>query len=372
MGYNARMLLRVARLLAINAAVLVALVLVALLAFAAVLDAKAFLDSALRGDRPTLADSPAYSDHAKADRILSDQAKARFAYAPFVGWRHAPIELETLTVGADGLRQHPRGPDKTPGARTLAVFGGSTVWGVGVDDAGTIPAIIERRAPGFLVSNFGEVGHTTRQNVAALINLINTGRAPAVVVFYSGYNDVWVHCRYSPDSLNDHMESTRLGRLVDGDRPRLHLDRFFVQPALQAIRHLMRQRSLPPNACEASPERAEAVAAMTVATWEIARQLTEAAGGEFRLFIQPTAFVGNPRRDYLDLSDGGQYAAVYPLLLRKALASPTLRAVDLTRILDGPEAYYLDTAHISEAGNERAAAAIIESLAAHYPSAGTN
>ena len=102
--------------------------------------------------------------------------------------------------------------------------------------------------------------------------------------------------------------------------------------------------------------RADAVAAMMVETWDMARLLVEARGGQFYLFLQPNAYVGKPNISYLKL-DGRragrdrQFNAVYPLVRRKLEERQAKWAHDVSGAFDGDQKFYIDDAHVAQRGN---------------------
>jgi lysophospholipase L1-like esterase len=90
----------------------------------------------------------------------------------------------------------------TPGAVCSAnsykvfAFGGSTMWGTGAPDWGTIPAYLEaglsalRHEP-VCVMNFGESGYVSTQSVIQFILEWQSGNVPNLVIFYDGINDTY-------------------------------------------------------------------------------------------------------------------------------------------------------------------------------------
>src|SRR5262249_2901133 len=80
-------------------------------------------------------------------------------YEPDVVWGRAPFEGKTIVVDAEGLRRtdHSRCDGK---AYTIYMFGGSTLWGTGSPNWGTIPSLVaemyEKSGRPVCVKNFGE------------------------------------------------------------------------------------------------------------------------------------------------------------------------------------------------------------------------
>lgn len=315
-------------------------------------------------------ESPAYEDKDKARRIFADQKAGDSIYTPFVGWRQKPFASQTLNIDSEGNRVHALGKDNRAGSPSLGMFGGSTMWGTGVDDNDTIAAIFDQITDGFVVHNYGERGHTSRQNLAQLINLANTGRMPQIVVFYEGYNDVWTHCNYAvTESLNGHMEERKIRNVLEERKEDGHVYRNFIMPALRAIRSITGQNAGANRfGCASEPERAESVAEMMVATWEIAHQIVVARGGKFHLFLQPSAYVGNANTSYLDVGRlrsgrAEQFDAVYPLVRNKLMERGVTWSTDLSDAFDGERPLYIDDVHVVAAGNRIVAEAMRRRIA---------
>ncbi|MGA0530404.1 hypothetical protein [Hansschlegelia sp. KR7-227] len=305
------------------------------------------------------AEVAAYTDHARAQQIHVDQKDSIKTYAPFIEWRQSGKASETLNIGPDGYRTHRIGRDAGPEAPEIGFFGGSTVWGTGVDDDGTIPAQFDDLTTGVRVANYGERGFSTMQNLIELMTLMNRDVAPKTVVFYEGFNDVWVHCnRAVTDRLNSHTEERRLQAAIDRSDDENFAWNNLVAPMITMIGRLIDvddRKSLP--GCSADPVRAEAVAEMMMRNWEMAERLVTGYGGTFRLVLQPTAFTGKPRVDHLDLSDprdralGVELNTIYPIVRKKLAERAAAWSTDLTDALDGDGMLLIDHVHLATPGN---------------------
>ena len=224
------------RTVLINVAVLVGLWLGLLFLTALLGDAYNLAKSFTRKDDDR-AELPSYDDHERARAVFRDQKGRIKDYVPFVEWRHTALESTHLTIDANGRRVHEVGRDNNaPDAANIGFFGGSTVWGTGVDDDGTIPARFDAITEGYRVTNYGERGYTTMQNLIDLMTLVNTGTAPEVVVFYEGFNDVWVHCDGAvTDRLNSHMETRRMQSALDRTAEENYLYNTLVVPVVAFV-----------------------------------------------------------------------------------------------------------------------------------------
>jgi len=307
---------------------------------------------------------PNYPDKGRARQIFWGGKLTTEEYAPFVGWTRLPQQGPGVNIGADGFRVHKQGRDSGADAPSVGIFGGSAVWGTGVDDDSTIPAFFDQQSQGYRVFSYAQGGHNARQNLALLVNLIAEQRMPELVLFYNGHNHI-IHC-YG-DSLNSHGAYERM-RTTLAERPRFgSLYHDLIAPPVRRIQELLRKRKKGGvgGRCDDDPELADRVAQTLVRIWEMANLLVTANGGRFYAFVQPTAFTGSPRLDHLTLRRGDrreQNAAVYARL--RAHSRGMHFVSDLSHAFDGDEYIYIDSAHVSGNGNEIIARHMIERLRA--------
>jgi hypothetical protein len=307
-------------------------------------------------------DLPNYPDKEKAREIFWGAKLTREVYAPFVGWTRLPQQTRYVNIGPDGYRAHRAGRDAGPDAPEVGFFGGSTVWGTGVDDDSTIPAIFDQLTRGYRVVDYAQGGHDARQNLALLVNLIAEKRMPDVVVFYNGHNHM-IHC-YTP-SLNTHGAAEKM-RDILAERPRYgSLVHDILMPPVRRIQEILRKRKKGGvgGFCDDDPQAADRVAETLVRIWQMADLLVTANGGRFYAFLQPTVFTGSPRLDHLTLREGDRGAqehAVYPRILAHAAGLDFF--TDLTHAFDVDEYVYIDTAHVTRNGNAIIARHVLERM----------
>jgi lysophospholipase L1-like esterase len=119
-----------------------------------------------------------------------------YRYEPYLIWRHQPFEGSYVNVSKEGIRYTP-GSDCRPNGFTIFMFGGSSMWGWGSPDWGTIPAYLQKGLNNALdrpvcVINMGEDAFVSTQGKVALALQLQSGTIPDAVVFYDGVNDVYV------------------------------------------------------------------------------------------------------------------------------------------------------------------------------------
>lgn len=327
------------------------------------------------GDKKGRHELVVFQDKAHARQVFLDNRKAQEGYKPYIGWRRLPLESEMVNIGADGLRIHKVGQDSTAESPSIAFFGGSTVWGTGVDDDSTLPAKFDEITTDLRVLNYGEAGWTSRQSLAQVINLINQDRMPDNVVFYSGVNDVTILCNaHYGEDLNTHHEAPKVARMVATNQSPSYLYRNFIAPAIDTFERVTgRGKFAREFVCDKDPERAAAVARTLFRNWQMAHSAMTDFGGKFFAFLQPVASVGTPKIDYLDLDPRllAQYPAVYAELRKLIAASGVDWAWDISDSFDGETPLYMDSAHVIGEGNARAAARIRDQILPDLSQGGT-
>ena len=119
-------------------------------------------------------------------------------WEPYVYWRRRPFEGNHINVDESGIRRTispPRDPSASPDPLKIHMFGGSAMWGTGARDEFTIPSILARELAGrglvVEITNFGESGYVSTQEVIALLRQLQAGDRPDLVIFLDGANDTF-------------------------------------------------------------------------------------------------------------------------------------------------------------------------------------
>ena len=308
-------------------------------------------------------------------------------YQPYIGWTRKPFKGKTITINGEGNRVHENNISNGDNPKVY-FFGGSTVWGTGVIDNYTIPAIFSSIS-GTPSYNKGESGHTSRQSISKLINLL-VGKADIdLVVFYDGVNDIYTNCRKEL-KLNDHVQTVvirntlevypKIKEKLDQEQNTFYhyLDQLFLAN-LKTLISIIRQqnseklnieeKSLKTNevrrknidnslVCDNSKERAENAARILIHNWELAYDIAVSRGIKFVAILQPVASIGSPRLEHLQFSELQkeqllQYKTVYPLVKKMIKEYNYPWILDYTEILadDDNDFVYIDDVHLSRNGN---------------------
>ena len=174
----------------IDACIIVTVTLVALVA----LEYAARIASAAHGmllhqENPVLARQP------WGRQYQDDQSRLAYGYTDYVGFRELKPSSPTINVDEDRRRIVP-GSCARDGRTTIWAFGGSTMFGYGTPDDGTIPAhlarILNAKGRCTQVINFGSGYWQSSQGVVQLTRALAQGSRPDIVVFYDGINDTSV------------------------------------------------------------------------------------------------------------------------------------------------------------------------------------
>lgn len=303
---------------------------------------------------------PNYSDNYEhAKKVFHDYNSVQHHYEPFVGWKMLPYKGTTLHVSKEGTRLHEPVSYEGKKEKSIHFFGGSTMWGEGSDDAHTIPALFNASNPHYEVFNHAQLAYNSRQELDALISLYSRGVKPDVVVFYDGVNDAAFLCPKDIKQLPAH-------RLVPMYREKLYVGatvvvkemavKLFYDDILKVI-HKFTYKPTPGNSpydCASNPEKAEQIAEMMMKNWELAHEIVTNRKGKFVAFLQPAAFIGNPKTDHLKLDEelGKNFNEIYKRLKQKISERNHSWIIDLTDRFDNNEYIYIDFCHVSPNGNE--------------------
>jgi lysophospholipase L1-like esterase len=279
----------------------------------------------------------------------------RFFYQAYVVWRRAPFSGETTTVDARGLRRTDFS-ECAGDAYTIYAFGGSTMWGTGSPDWGTIPSFLARRfkeaGRPVCVRNYGESAYvSTQELIQLLLELKRAERPPDLVLFYDGSNDVHAAWQSGPrdvhqnfDRIKGQFETRREGR--EGSFGYLFMTNTFqyLQQAAgrQGARGDERRRGSWADA--STDDLARAVVAGYLKNAELVEALARQHGFAYAFFWQPALYAGEkpltPEEEKIKNREGSAN-------LRELYA----KTYALARQVDRPGFYYVGDAFREHRGN---------------------
>ena len=300
------------------------------------------------------------ADRAWIDAYWADHSSARHSqWRSYVYWRRAPFVGKHINIDAHGFRVTPA--PAVEERRTLWLFGGSTAWGTGNRDSGTLAAQLQalyaKYAPelGVRVRNFGESGYVSQQSALSFQLALRCDEPAAdMAIFLDGPNDAFATLQ-SGQAGNPQNESNRQREFNSSN----HL-RKLMTTVLARFDGIARLARKPPplNTDALIDDWAAQTARSYVATLRQSQALAQAFGVDLLYAWQPTVFDRKvPAADEAAIL--GASSATHVRLQRETRrqvqaafgADLALPAVDLGGVFDDQaEAVFFDFVHLSEAG----------------------
>ncbi|MDZ8239472.1 MAG: hypothetical protein RMZ69_20375 [Nostoc sp. ChiQUE01a] len=309
---------------------------------------------------------PEFFKNQESTRIIYQEfAQLPSQYKPFIGWSRKPFQGVTTNIDANGDRLHINQASEDNLNKSVYFFGGSAMWGSGVTDRETIPALFNV-VSGFPTFNKGERAFTSRQELARLINLLAQNEQIKTAIFYDGANDIAVHCRSELD-VNEHLMTQKIRNLLEVNNKNSYqqfvnyLNVAFIQGTRNLVNIFVPK---PQNSqeklliCDRQQDRAMKVAQTLVNNWQIAHDIATARGINFFAILQPVAFIGKPKLNHLKEVDvyenygiDIQYQTVYPLIQSIIKERGYQWVIDYTDMFSIDEPIYMDFVHVFANGN---------------------
>ena len=319
------------------------------------------------------AEYPVYSDLEKSKTLFDELTRHGVRYQSFIGWRRKPASY-TLTnvVGPYGTRNS-RGHSLDS---SVWFFGGSTIWGTGASDMGTIPSHFSFLT-GHKVLNLGESGWGSRQSLNQFMNLLSDGHTPTAVVFYDGVNEVINQCRSDSKIVpsygyDENLNSALLGNPFEASLRSVL--KFVSYPFLKFASFRVGSGAKGFD-CDSNDVKASLVAKHLVDNWEYAYMISERKGITFKGILQPTYFSSGIQEDYFVAAEGAyqddvrpQFEAVYPRVMREMKMKCLVNKGFCDSLVDGTgwlykvSGVFLDFCHVTSKGNRVVAKELVKNL----------
>lgn len=335
-------------------------------------------------------DLAVFFQHADYDieRLVAESSEiGELEYQPYAVWNWRPFQGELITIEEDGWRAT-RFNSLRADALQVWVLGGSTTWGSGSPDAGTIPSQLayllnEEWGVDSRVRNIAGASYVSTQEVIALVRQLQLGNRPDVVIFYDGINDAGAAWS-QPELPGAHEYLTRfreLGRRSELGSPFVQLIRESgtFRVTMFALRKLGvdLQASTEEPSLEGAQGRGEFALQVSVEAYRTADALAAAYGFDTLFLFQPV--LGGGMKPLHEAEQSVLEAALQVPVIQRSLAvyedyrravreydgSGSLAIHDLSDAFEVfTEPIYLDWAHITDQGNRIVAIRIFEILRA--------
>ncbi|OIO40377.1 hypothetical protein CO154_01930 [Candidatus Pacearchaeota archaeon CG_4_9_14_3_um_filter_31_7] len=164
----------------------------------------------------------------------SDKAE----YFPYLEYRRVPnYHGEYINIDENSIRKTESSCFIQSDDRIrIFIFGGSTLWGSGARDEGTIPSFVltylcENKIAAEVI-NFGEAGYGSTQEIIRLELELRKENKPDIVIFYDGVNEVYSAYQNKKAGLPQNVQN----RIEDfNSRNRINLKNALVNSNLVRI-----------------------------------------------------------------------------------------------------------------------------------------
>lgn len=315
-------------------------------------------------------DIPMSSQEKKTFQGIRDELlQLNYDYSPFEGWKYQPFKGQYVNIDKEGYRftSNPNNLTSTT-KRPYWFFGGSVMWGFGVEDKNTIPSVIAKDLDTLFIKNYAEQGYNSRQVLARLINLLNTNsNFPQLVITMDGVNDLGICLDFM--DIHGHFKQNVFdkkgafpSRQFANQAYRVFYQLFISNTSkiAQKIRHKL-SSTTPyryPSVCESDTNKAKKIARQIIENWKIMHNLVEKRGGKFIALLQPTIHNSQVKTNYvkayMDVSLTNQYSYIYNLVNEIVVQENLEWVYDLSNTFDNyPNDYiYTDECHLTNRGNE--------------------
>jgi len=338
----------------------------------------AFLESK-RGDRKIQADCFQDKEAARAYFREFHQSK-NMRWEPYSYWRRKAFSGSFIMIDDHGIRRTYNAAHNAKPVN-IFVFGGSVLWGTGARDAYTIPSyiskILGKKGYDVQVTNFGESGYVSTQEMVVLLRELQNGNVPDIAVFYDGVNDLFSALQNKKAGIPQNEEKREryfaLERGMEGSGADGLFSAFVQRSHIMRFVQKLRRKLHKGTNTSVSEEMKARLARDTVRIYQgnmkIIESLGRAYGFKVLFYWQPVIFTKKQLSEYEKKEAGqadkkgskkgflGDFSQMYEMTSRHIRdAKPTSETIavhDMSSVFDDLEGpLYLDFCHTCEEANE--------------------
>lgn len=138
--------------------------------------------------------------------LLEETWNRPWQYEPWLGFKERPRSGKFVNINNEGFRHsHIKNLRLDSTGINIYVFGGSTTFGYGIDDASTIPSHLQKHLSNLYpekninVFNFGRGYYYSTQEIALVLQLIRNNHIPAIAIFIDGLNEGQTEPHYTKE-----------------------------------------------------------------------------------------------------------------------------------------------------------------------------
>ena len=299
-------------------------------------------------------------------------------YKSYIGWRKTAFKSTYINIDAAGDRVTPQTTRKNDSVTKVVFLGGSTMWGTGAPDDGTIPALfVKAGKDAYKAENFGESAYRAMQSYIYLLLKFNEGVKTDWVVSYDGVNDA-VGFLEDNDGVSTIAESRMQQKLKHTQGlsdlvTDLTYYNFFLSPIENTIKRFKNKKLvIPERGVILTVERTDKVARALLDSWLVTKELANNNNSKYLAVLQPNAALGKPNISHLTFDQyEGLLMKTYDQLYKRVIellnednkyVELRNHVLDLTHSFDGNEYFYIDWCHVTPNGNQIIANQILERI----------
>lgn len=326
--------------------------------------------------------------HPSAAPLASEIADSNHvSWFPFAYWRVKPFSGQFVNVDDRGLRRTwSSAAQSQVKPFKIFMFGGSTMWGFGNRDNGTIPSqlakLLYQHHLDAEITNFGQIGYVSSQEVIALMRELQKNNVPDLAIFYDPGNDVYsaYENREAGVSLNEPNRAEEFNLLNSERQGDLFRDAFLAFVKSWKLYHvaerITRRSAVHPmtRSDYLTPDSADLLARHTVAVYaeneKIVKTLAKGYGFNVLIYLQPSILLKKtltPEERRMEESvtpaERDFFLKAYENFQRFSDPRKNPEVHDISLIFQNePKRCYTDGAHITDAANKTVAARMLKDI----------
>jgi hypothetical protein len=332
------------------------------------------------------ANFPVYKNKAQASIFYKELYKIKLEYRSYFEWRALAFNGYAINIDSNGIRSTIDYHPAVPKNKSISFFGGSTIWGFGVNDSSTIPSLFSKNSNGeYTITNYGEQGYRAFQSLQLMqIYFINKNLSD-IVVFYDGANN---YRALNERSFSSNRENSIIERLkgMDQDLNGINnsnveatkLSKHYLYPTRYFLSKIVNKFKKNNNSDITNfrlkhNEITDSLAATELLeTWLLAKIFTESKGKQFYCVLQPTFFSSNAiLSNYIKegINNGiynektyKYYNLVKNYMKKDKYTTLNKNFIDLSSTFYKKDNIYIDFCHLAYEGNETIANDLIQRL----------
>jgi hypothetical protein len=330
--------------------------------------------------------SPYFRDKEWAKTLFEELDELKGSFKKFRHWGKDEFHGKYVNINKEGKRKTWNYRDfHEEETKKIYVFGGSLAWGDAARDEHTIPSymskILYNDGHRFLVYNYGEWAYTNTQAIIYLILLLRNGHRPDYVIFYSGTDVYSSYQSGSPGTLHYAYLFREKGKeLSDFQHIRIGMTNLIrrysrIYGELTKIKNKLNppasqfQEAAHNFSDNELRELSVGIVNYIDDSFKLVEKLSEAYGFKYLFFWAPVAFTENKLLDEekdLRLNDES-LRKLYRYTKEDVDGVSIPHFYDISDALaERTKAYYLDSGHITEEGNEVIAKKIVSIFEKEY------